>query len=70
MNWKGVVKGPKVTLDYIERYKMAEMTFKHQRVYDLATKSLVPLNPFPTSFILTSEISHNIGEYCDIELGI
>jgi hypothetical protein len=49
---------------------MAEMTFKHQRVYDPATKSLVPLNPFPTSFILTSEISHNIGEYCDIELGI
>jgi XPG I-region len=63
--WGTAIKAPKLPPNYTEMFRMAELTFLHQRVYDPGSETLVPLNPFPDGFTLTREISEAIGS--DIE---
>eukprot|EP01135_Chromosphaera_perkinsii_P005329 Nk52_evm10s343 gene=Nk52_evmTU10s343 len=37
----------KADKEYIEEFGKAQLTFKHQRVFDLESQCLVPLHPFP-----------------------
>ncbi|KAJ3269783.1 Rad2 nuclease [Terramyces sp. JEL0728] len=59
--WKTVIDAPKLELGYLEKFKKAEMVFKHQRVYCPNAKALRPLNDFPEGFELSDEISEYIG---------
>ncbi|KAJ3357758.1 Rad2 nuclease [Kappamyces sp. JEL0680] len=59
--WGHAVKAPKLAPQYFESFRLADLTFQHQRVYDAATESLVPLSAFPADFDLTDEISNAIG---------
>lgn len=40
-------KGKAVPKDYLEQFKQAELTFKHQLVFDPRTQKQVPLTPLP-----------------------
>ena len=40
-------KGKAVPKDYQEQFKQAELTFKHQLVFDPRTQKQVPLTPLP-----------------------
>ncbi|KAJ3162429.1 Rad2 nuclease [Geranomyces michiganensis] len=48
-NWKWgrAVNAPKCPDGYAEMFRMAELTFAHQRVYDPRTEKLVHLTPLP-----------------------
>ncbi|KAJ3257189.1 Rad2 nuclease [Boothiomyces macroporosus] len=59
--WKTVIDAPKLEPNYLEKFKKAEMVFKHQRVYCPTLKALRPLNDFPEGFELSPEISEYIG---------
>ena len=45
-----------VPSDYEENFIMADMTFKHQRVYDPVTKQIVSLSPIPDSQMLGASL--------------
>ena len=45
--------------DYAKKFRLAELTFKHQRVYDIELEKLVPLTPFAE--VLTPEELDFIG---------
>ena len=40
-------KGKSVPPDYWEQFQQAELTFKHQLVFDPRTQKQVPLTPLP-----------------------
>jgi hypothetical protein len=61
INWGTTAKAPKLIPDYLDRFKLADLTFQHQRVFDRAAGKLVPLRPFPENFELTHDISNSIG---------
>ena len=63
--WGSAIKAPKIPKNYTDMFRMAELTFLHQRVYNPNSETLVPLNPFPEEFPLTREISEAVGS--DIE---
>jgi len=48
-----------VPTDYAMNFRLAELTFKHQRVYDIQTEKLVPLTPFPEDIL--EEEMHFVG---------
>jgi len=45
----------KVPADYHERLHLALMAFKHQRVFDLDTEMIVPLNDFDRELTVQEE---------------
>jgi exonuclease-1 len=65
MNWGTTAKAPKLIPDYLDKFRLADLTFQHQRVYDRATGKLVPLRPFPDSLEVTPELSNSIGPDVD-----
>jgi exonuclease-1 len=40
-----------ITQEYIEQFKRADLTFKHQIVFDPLLRKLVSLNPYDDSII-------------------
>ncbi|KAL7416292.1 PIN domain-like protein [Mrakia frigida] len=41
------LEGKEIPADYRDQFRLAELTFLHQRVYDSETQRLVPLSPLP-----------------------
>ncbi|KAI8815068.1 PIN domain-like protein [Cladochytrium replicatum] len=45
--WGKAVGAPTVPPDYADRFRRAELTFAHQRVWDPKAKKLCPIEPYP-----------------------
>lgn len=44
------LEGKEIPVDYRKRFRLAELTFLHQRVYDPQLERIVPLSPLPDGF--------------------
>ncbi|KAI8594072.1 PIN domain-like protein [Geranomyces variabilis] len=62
-NWKWgrAVNAPKCPNGYAEMFRMAELTFLHQRVYDPRTEQLVHLTPLPADLLEQAPIMEFLG---------
>ncbi|KAJ3293341.1 Rad2 nuclease [Borealophlyctis nickersoniae] len=58
---KAVNAPPKLPRDYTIRFRKAELTFLHQRVYDPDSGTLVPLTPLPDDFEFAAEGADFLG---------
>jgi hypothetical protein len=50
--------------EYLEHFRVAELTFLHQKVFDVQRNKICPLIPFEASDIVSSEletISRSMG---------
>ncbi|RKO83340.1 hypothetical protein BDK51DRAFT_33559, partial [Blyttiomyces helicus] len=70
--WGTVIKAPKLVKGYEEKFKQAELTFLHQRVYDIETASLVPLTPLTHDLAEDDSLTEFLGPFLppDIAKGI
>ncbi|TPX60480.1 hypothetical protein SpCBS45565_g07490 [Spizellomyces sp. 'palustris'] len=59
--WGRAVNAPKCPGDYLERFRLAELTFLHQRVYDPRSGAIVHLNPLPTDLQLDTQLIRFLG---------
>lgn len=57
----GFLKGLTVPPRYIEKHKLAEMTFLYQRVFDPVSQEIVTLNPLPTDLDMSDQLMNLIG---------
>ena len=60
--------GSQVTDEYVEGFRRAVLTFKHQRVYDSKTRAVVPLTPLPDT--VTDDDVPFIGAPIDAESAV
>ncbi|KAJ3180067.1 Rad2 nuclease [Geranomyces variabilis] len=62
-NWKWgrAVNAPKCPDGYAEMFRMAELTFMHQRVYDPRTEQLVHLSPLPADLLEQAPMMEFLG---------
>jgi hypothetical protein len=55
--------------DYETRFKQADLTFQHQRIYDPRTKTIRPLSDFPSEFHGHEQLDF-IGPHLTPEIGL
>ncbi|KNC96155.1 uncharacterized protein SPPG_08543 [Spizellomyces punctatus DAOM BR117] len=59
--WGRAVNAPKCPGDYLERFRLAELTFLHQRVYDPRSGTIIHLNPLPSNLQLDTQLIRFLG---------
>ncbi|KAJ1547891.1 hypothetical protein HK096_009770, partial [Nowakowskiella sp. JEL0078] len=71
-NWGAAVKAPKLCEDYHRLFKLSELAFQHQLIYDPIQKDLRPLNPYPEDWEEFEGVAEFLGPKlpCGIAHGI
>ncbi|KAI9101265.1 PIN domain-like protein [Phlyctochytrium arcticum] len=61
--WGRATNAPKCPPNYAKNFRLAELTFLHQRVYDPLIQEIVHLTPPPSDLHIDAEVSLVVGPY-------